>query len=602
MLLDPRALEAAAAAAVKIFARFLPILVVAFSLTATGLAVLMFRNQAKLASHTNYAVSWALHKGSLEVTLLLERLKLFTLGLDGVTRDDIDLRYEIVFSRLHTMSHGEVGNYMHADPSRREILHKLAATLAETDGMIPNIEDRNVANALHDRLLPYGTLLTNLAANALAADAALNARRWNDVNVLRAQFQVVAIGLALSSMMLAWKTVRQQRRISDTNRQLRRLADQSTASAAEFQDALASLSDGLILWDPQDRISTWNSRCEEIVPSARMVLRPGLSFTDYLRQSIAINHPDWSDEMRTAHIAERTRQHDHRGSTGLVATLEDRIIEVRENPTSNGGCITIFRDITAERSLLDRLMRNEAELQRALAAEREINAQQRQFVSMASHEFKTPLAIIDSASQRILAPGADLPTRVDRIRSAVARMVEIIDRTLSTAQLDEGRVNFVPTRCDLRAILAEVRERQLSIAQRFTIALDLPPGDLALDADARLLEQVFTNLVSNAIKYSGSSTRVEITVRASYDTLGVSVRDFGLGIPRNEIDRLFTRFYRASTTLTIPGTGIGLHLVKQFVALHGGDVSVTSEAAKGSIFTVILPRRRQVARPSRAVA
>jgi signal transduction histidine kinase len=181
-------------------------------------------------------------------------------------------------------------------------------------------------------------------------------------------------------------------------------------------------------------------------------------------------------------------------------------------------------------------------------------------------------------------------------------MVEIIERTLSTAQLDEGRVGFAPIRCDLRGILMDVCERQRGIAQRFDVVLDMPSDDLTLDADPRLLDQVFTNLVSNAIKYSGTSTRVEISVQALQETLSVGVRDYGLGIPRNEVDRLFTRFYRASTTLTIPGTGIGLHLVKQFVALHGGDVSIATEMSKGSTFTVSLPRARPAEMRTRAVA
>ncbi len=577
-------------------------MVVAFSLTATVLAVLMFRNQAKIASVTHYAVSWAFHKGSLEINLLLEQLKLYAHGLEEVTRDEVELRYEIVNSRLRTMTDGEIGKYMRADGGREKILTALPGFLADADRMITQVEDRDVANALHDRIAPYGPVLANLAADALAFDAARNAALWREMHALRLQFQAVAIGLALSSMLLAWKTVRQQRRISEANRQLRWLAAQSAASAAEFQDAIASLSDGLILWDPQDRVSTWNSRCEEILPYAMELLRPGLSFDEYLRQSVAINQPYWSAGMQAERIAERSDRHAQRGGTGEFVTREGRIIEVRESPTSNGGCISLFRDITDERTLLGKLMRSEAELQRALAAEREINAQQRQFVSMASHEFKTPLAIIDSASQRLLSPGADLPRRVERIRSSVARMVEIIERTLSTAQLDEGRVGFAPIRCDLRGILMDVCERQRGIAQRFDVVLDMPSDDLTLDADPRLLDQVFTNLVSNAIKYSGTSTRVEISVQALQETLSVGVRDYGLGIPRNEVDRLFTRFYRASTTLTIPGTGIGLHLVKQFVALHGGDVSIATEMSKGSTFTVSLPRARPAEMRTRAVA
>jgi signal transduction histidine kinase len=479
------------------------------------------------------------------------------------------------------------------------------AAIAESDALRAGIDDPEVVRKMVEILLPLPPRFAQLASSIFANDVVRSSDQWAALDRLKHQFWAVLGLFAATGLLLAWMTFRQQRRIGQANDQLRLLAERSADDAAEFQDAITSLADGLILWDAQDRVSTWNRRCEEILPDARDVLRRGLPFSTYVESSSELNHPQWPETACAQRVAERTAQHRRRSGTGEFTTADGRIIEVRENPTSSGGCISVFRDITAERRLLARLMRNEAELQRALAAEREINAQQRQFVSMASHEFRTPLAIIDSASQRLLAAsaaGPELSTRIERIRSSVARMVQIIDRTLSTAQLDEGRVELQPTDCDLRTILNEVCERQKGIAQRVTIRLDLPDDDLSLTADPRLLDQIFTNLVANAVKYSGPSTTVEVRATAGQDHVSVHVRDHGLGIPQDEIDRLFTRFYRASTTLTIPGTGIGLHLVKQFLALHGGSVEVTSEVRKGSTFTVHLPRTQPAAAQERAVA
>ena len=115
----------------------------------------------------------------------------------------------------------------------------------------------------------------------------------------------------------------------------------------------------------------------------------------------------------------------------------------------------------------------------------------------------------------------------------------------------------------------------------------LPP---AIVADEKLLRQVFSNLLSNAVKYAPDGTSVRVMAHGSdHDEVVISVRDEGVGIPEQELKELFQRFFRASTSTGIPGTGIGLHLVKHLVELHGGRIEVATEAKKGSVFTVRLP-------------
>ena len=115
----------------------------------------------------------------------------------------------------------------------------------------------------------------------------------------------------------------------------------------------------------------------------------------------------------------------------------------------------------------------------------------------------------------------------------------------------------------------------------------------------RLLDQIFANLLSNAIKYSGTSRRIDVSVTGNALEAEVRVRDYGIGVPADEVGRLFTRFFRASTAKGLPGTGIGLNLVKELVSLHGGDVRVESAAGEGSCFIVTLPTR---ARPAAAAS
>tara|TARA_R110002110_G_scaffold376568_2_gene586675 strand:+ start:184325 stop:186643 length:2319 start_codon:yes stop_codon:yes gene_type:complete len=237
------------------------------------------------------------------------------------------------------------------------------------------------------------------------------------------------------------------------------------------------------------------------------------------------------------------------------------------------------------------------QLEDSLQKEKEFSALQQKFVSMASHEFRTPLAIIDGAAQRMerridSIEAEDLQKRVSRIRGAVRRMLDLIEGTLSSSRLDEGRIELRPQELDLGALIQAVCERQGELSDKLEIHLALDDLPARIEGDPALLDQVFTNLLSNAVKYSPTSPQVSITgTRDADGFLAISVADNGLGIPGDEIPRLFRRFFRASTSEGIPGTGIGLNLVQELLEMHGGAISVESDVGVGSTFTVRLPER-----------
>lgn len=234
------------------------------------------------------------------------------------------------------------------------------------------------------------------------------------------------------------------------------------------------------------------------------------------------------------------------------------------------------------------------QLSEALENERKYNALHREFVSMASHEFRTPLAIIDGAAQRLIRRAErmtpdELLERVGKIRHAVTRMIGLIDSTLSASRMEAGRIELAVEPCDLREILGTVCRRQQEIAPEHEIALDLRQAPKLIEADPKQLDQVFTNLLSNAVKYSPNKGRIEVMAGREGDMAVISVRDHGVGIPPAELPNLFERFFRASTSTGIPGTGIGLNLAKQLVEMHGGSIGVTSIPGQGSTFAVHLP-------------
>lgn len=234
------------------------------------------------------------------------------------------------------------------------------------------------------------------------------------------------------------------------------------------------------------------------------------------------------------------------------------------------------------------------QLEAALVKEKEVNAVQRQFVAMASHEFRTPLTIIDSAAQRLerragkLSPD-DIVERTLKIRNAVQRMITLIESVLSSASFDAGKFKVTVDAYDLRALVTQVcaRQQEISPLHKITTELDDLPTEML--GDASLMEKVFSNLLSNAVKYAPNEPKVLVVGRRQADSIYVAVKDSGVGVPKAEIPKLFQRFFRASTSTGIAGTGIGLNLVSQVVELHGGRVEVVSGEGKGSTFIVFLP-------------
>jgi signal transduction histidine kinase len=160
---------------------------------------------------------------------------------------------------------------------------------------------------------------------------------------------------------------------------------------------------------------------------------------------------------------------------------------------------------------------------------------------------------------------------------------------LSSASLEAGRIAMRPQRFDLRDLLHEICARQRRESPDFEIGVRLPAEPLPVDGDRVLLGQVLANLLSNAVKYSGAERRIEVVAALADGNVQVRVRDHGLGIAPEEVPKLFTRFFRARNAMGISGIGIGLHIVREFVTLHGGTVDVASELGAGSTFSVVLP-------------
>jgi len=267
---------------------------------------------------------------------------------------------------------------------------------------------------------------------------------------------------------------------------------------------------------------------------------------------------------------------------------KDEVGDLARNAQRFQQTVAMVDRLTAEQQ------QHRAHLAKALEKERQYNSLQREFVAMASHEFRTPLTIIDGTAQRVVRRenrlrDGEIRERMEAIRREVQRLTDLMDSTLNVGRIDAGTLRMMPSHCDLAAILRSVCARQEKISRNLQISLNLEQAPSSLWADPGHLDNIFTNLVSNAAKYSPNDPRIEVAVTRDDGCVVVSVRDFGLGIPADELSKLFQKYFRASTSEGLAGTGIGLHLVKHLVELHGGSLTVESEVGRGSVFRVRLP-------------
>jgi len=253
-----------------------------------------------------------------------------------------------------------------------------------------------------------------------------------------------------------------------------------------------------------------------------------------------------------------------------------------------------LEDKVADRTEALARAKDAAEL--ALARETEAKRQLRQFLSMMSHEFRTPLAIIDSAAQMLIMRAREVSVamlpRLDTIRAGVHRLIALIDTCLADEQLDAGSIQLHEVALDLGPVLASVVAQHRGSSDR-----DIQVEAAALPqvwGDADLLRLVFNNLIGNALKYSPAGRPVEIVAVPDHGAIRVSVSDHGIGIPTEDMPRIFDRFFRAGNVAGVPGSGIGLHMVRQIVELHGGTLQVASRVGDGSCFTVRLRQAPQI--------
>jgi signal transduction histidine kinase len=275
---------------------------------------------------------------------------------------------------------------------------------------------------------------------------------------------------------------------------------------------------------------------------------------------------------------------------------------LEENTAAALALIRNYEEIEAfakERTLF--MLRRSKQLREALKTQESLNELQRSFTTMLSHEFRTPLAIIDSSAQKLKSragtmTSVEVAQRADAIRAAIRRLTALMEKILASAKYEDGNLPLTFRRCDLRHIVVNCIDTVAETCPHHRINIELDHVAEIL-GDQEALNQLFDNLLRNAVKYSPNANQVDVRVRSANHGVTVEIEDYGQGIDGDDLPKLFQRFFRARNAEGIEGTGIGLSVVKLIAEQHGGEVTVASRKGQGTTFRVCLPAAEAVSQP-----
>ncbi len=365
-------------------------------------------------------------------------------------------------------------------------------------------------------------------------------------------------------------------------------------SEEQFRSVVEAAAEGVLLTDRAGQIIFLNHRAEVMF---------GYTRDELLHQPIEILLPD---NQRHEHIQQRHTYVQEPQSRpmgigldvygkrkdGSLIPVEISLSFLHHNDEFR--VMSLVTDIT-ERKLIEQERLQQQRQQLELQQEREILELRQRFMSMVSHEFRTPLTIIASSCELLEHYYDRLPKerqieKLQIINGQVRAMVGLLDDILQLGKIQAGAVDFVPEILDLAALCNHVLSTiQLVDQQHHQLQMQLSNFVPPVKADRRMLEHAVGNLLSNAVKYSPPGSQIAFSLSGQGEQIRMEIRDEGIGIPLADQPHLFEPFYRAQNARQIEGTGLGLAIVKHNIEKHGGTISCHSVEGSGTTFTIDLP-------------
>jgi signal transduction histidine kinase len=367
---------------------------------------------------------------------------------------------------------------------------------------------------------------------------------------------------------------------------------------------LSCIRHGVVLWGADRRLIASNAIAEELLDHPPGLLTPGRTEDQVLASMIARGHfgtgPLAQESAQALSELDRSKSYQRQ-----IATPAGRVLEARSDPTPAGGWVSTFTDITEARAAQD-------ELRRAKEAAETASRAKSRFLATMSHELRTPLNAVIGFSDALLREAANPSSAqvtefATQINQSGHQLLGLINGILDVARIESGRFDLAADRVDVARLLRHCVRLADASAQAAEITLDIElPDDLPqLIADERRLQQALNHLLSNAVKFTeaGGAVTVGATLEAD-GRLRLFVRDTGIGIPTDDIDRAFEPFSQLDGRLSrrYQGAGLGLYVSRALVAGHGGMLSLHSAPGRGTLAEIRLPAERLVASQAAAHA
>jgi signal transduction histidine kinase len=572
-------------------AYFAPLVVIlAFVAFLTFSLVRLFQVEQDMRSNVSDNMLWVITQAQVASHRLDEAVNRRALG-DETTRPD--LRFDVLTSRLVLLDAGPQQRYL----AGLGFDGHLATAFEQLDAIEPLLERVqpgaiDVADRIHGTLEPMMRQL-NRIANAVMIEewettgARLDEHRNSTLQVIASVVGIMLSGVVLVVLLLSALRQRAnaQRALARHRNELEDEVERRTrdldAERQRLAAAIETAPDGFAAFDTRGRLALTNPQLAELLPISATSLARGRPLGSILQDIRELARPEETqcDTLGTA--LNGSLQCD-------MEILGQGWRQMMIRQTDDGGHVLRVADIT-------RYKKAALSLESALRRERGVSDFYRSFAATVSHQFRTPLAVIDSGLQRLLRRGdqmtpEDRQQRYTRLRDAVSHMTRLVESALTAARLDGGQVEASTAPCDLAAIAQQVCKLQEETAGTRRITLELagsPP--LLVVCDRALVEQILANLVSNALKYSAPDA--PITVRLDHDSAHATctVQDRGIGIPEEDLPLLFERFFRSRNVAAIPGIGLGLNIARHLARFQHGDITVASREGEGTRFTLTLP-------------
>jgi signal transduction histidine kinase/CheY-like chemotaxis protein len=380
-----------------------------------------------------------------------------------------------------------------------------------------------------------------------------------------------------------------------------RFAAEAEAQRKTIAAAIATISEGFVLYDSNDRIVLYNEQFRAIYPGLADIITQGTTFGEVLEAVVSRSLVDLGNQSPQGWIAERRARREHSGGFAEYR-YGGRYIRISERRIQGGGTVAVYSDITE-------LRQHNLELEQARELSEVANRTKSQFLANMSHELRTPLNAIIGYSEILQEDATDggqehFITDLKKIEGAGRHLLGLINDILDLSKVEAGKMEVFIEEVDIPSLLEEVGAiiRPLVAKSGNTLELRVAPEVGSIGTDRTKVKQCLLNVLSNANKFTQNGKLTLAIERTDRATVQMTISDTGIGMSPEQLGRLFQAFSQAdaSTTKKFGGTGLGLAITRHFCRLLGGDISAASRVGEGSTFKIVISD--QAAGPPRPAA